>query len=169
MAKKIKNSELGRLDVPDFKAAEKSPITIVCDNIRSLNNVGSIFRTSDGFRVEQIILCGITACPPHRDIQKTALGATESIDWIYEASTLDAISTLKAKNTKCFALEQAKNSIPLDAFIYPDNQSIALVLGNEVEGVSQSVVDACDAVIEIPQYGTKHSFNVSVSHGICLW
>lgn len=169
MGVKIKNSELGRLEVNDFKQAKKSPIYIVLDNIRSLNNVGSIFRTADGFRVKKIYLCGITACPPNKEIHKTALGATESVDWIYKENTIDAIKELQENNVICYALEQAKDSISLDEFTYPKNNEIAIVLGNEVNGVQQEIVDLCNETLEIPQYGTKHSFNVAVSNGICLW
>jgi tRNA G18 (ribose-2'-O)-methylase SpoU len=169
MGRKIKNSELGRLDIEGFKNANKSPIYLVLDNIRSLNNIGSIFRTADGFRVNKIFLCGITACPPNKEIHKTALGATDSVEWEYVEDTLEAIKKLQKQNIQCFALEQAENSISLEDFNFPKNSEVALVLGNEVNGVQQSVVDACNKTLEIPQYGTKHSFNVAVSNGICLW
>jgi len=168
-SRKIKNSELGRLEVEDFKSASKSPIYIVLDNIRSLNNIGSVFRTADAFRVEKIFLCGITAVPPHRDIHKTALGATDSVEWAYAENTEDVIDLLQNDGVLCYALEQAEHSVSLEKFEYPKNKKVAIILGNEVEGVQQSIVSKSDYTLEIPQYGTKHSFNVSVSNGICLW
>lgn len=169
MNKKIKNEELGRLNITDFKSADKSPIYIVIDNLRSLNNIGSIFRTADAFRVKKIYICGISATPPHKEIHKTALGATESVAWEYFEKTEHCIRFLQQKSIECFALEQTKDSVSLDQFSYPTGKEIAIVLGNEVEGVQQAVVNLCEHAIEIPQYGTKHSFNVSVSNGICLW
>lgn len=166
--RKLKNSELGRMDTTQFKDSDKSPIIVVLDNIRSLNNIGSIFRTSDGLRVQKIYLCGITACPPNRDMHKTALGATESVDWEYREDSVALIKELQEAGVYCAALEQAENAIMLQDFPKTD-KTVAIVLGNEVKGVQQEVVDACDACIEIPQFGTKHSFNVSVSAGMCLW
>ena len=167
--KKLKTDELNRLSVSDFKNAGKNPIILVLDNIRSLNNVGSIFRTADAFRVEAIYLCGITAKPPHREIQKTALGATESVNWKYFEYPLTAIEELKCKAYKIISLEQVENSILLSKFIPISDASYALVLGNEVKGVSEDIIEISDHCIEIPQFGTKHSFNVTVSSGIALW
>ena len=167
--RKIKNSELNRLSVEGFKAAKKSPLIVVLDNVRSLNNVGSIFRSADAFRIQHIYLCGITATPPHKDIQKTALGSTEAVDWSYAKDTLAVVEKLQSVNVKVMAIEQAENATVLQDF-YPNNQSIyALVFGHEVKGVNQEVVDQCDGVIEIPQFGTKHSLNIAVSGGVVLW
>jgi tRNA G18 (ribose-2'-O)-methylase SpoU len=167
--RKLKNAELNRLDVDGFKKAEKNPIIIVLDNIRSLNNIGSIFRTADAFRIEAIYLCGITAQPPHRDIHKTALGATDSVDWKHFKTTGEAILELKSKNYKIIALEQADKSILLNLFSPDPNNSYAIILGNEVHGIEQKIIDLSDYCVEIPQFGTKHSFNVTVSNGIVLW
>ncbi len=167
--RKLRNDELGRLEVSEFKSVPKIPLIIILDNIRSLMNVGSVFRTSDAFIIKQIILCGITATPPHREIQKTALGATESVDWIYTEDSLEAVRILQAKDVKVYAIEQAENSIMLDQFLFDFTQEIALVFGNEVKGVRQEVVDAADGCIEIPQFGTKHSLNISISAGIVIW
>jgi tRNA G18 (ribose-2'-O)-methylase SpoU len=167
--RKLKNAELNRLDVDGFKKAEKNPIIIVLDNIRSLNNIGSIFRTADAFRIEAIYLCGITAQPPHRDIHKTALGATDSVDWKHFKTTGEAILELKSKNYKIIALEQADQSIMLNLFSPDPNNSYAIILGNEVHGIEQKIIDLSDYCVEIPQFGTKHSFNVTVSNGIVLW
>ena len=167
--RKIKNSELNRLSVEGFKAAKKSPLIVILDNVRSLNNVGSIFRSADAFRIQHIYLCGITATPPHKDIQKTALGSTEAVDWSYAKDTLAVVEKLQSVNVKVMAIEQAENATVLQDF-YPNNQSIyALVFGHEVKGVNQAVVNQCDGVIEIPQFGTKHSLNIAVSGGIVLW
>jgi|TARA_B100001094_G_scaffold57306_1_gene52784 tRNA G18 (ribose-2'-O)-methylase SpoU len=167
--RKIKNSELNRLSVEGFKAAKKSPLIVILDNVRSLNNVGSIFRSADAFRIQHIYLCGITATPPHKDIQKTALGSTEAVDWSYAKDTLAVVEKLQSVNVKVMAIEQAENATVLQDF-YPNNQSIyALVFGHEVKGVNQAVVNQCDGVIEIPQYGTKHSLNIAVSGGVVLW
>ena len=167
--RKIKNSELNRLTVEGFKAAKKSPLIVILDNVRSLNNVGSIFRSADAFRIQHIYLCGITATPPHKDIQKTALGSTEAVDWSYAKDTLAVVEKLQSVNVKVMAIEQAENATVLQDF-YPNNQSIyALVFGHEVKGVNQAVVNQCDGVIEIPQYGTKHSLNIAVSGGVVLW
>lgn len=167
--RKIKNSELNRLSVEGFKAAKKSPLIVILDNVRSLNNVGSIFRSADAFRIQHIYLCGITATPPHKDIQKTALGSTEAVDWSYAKDTLAVVEKLQSVNVKVMAIEQAQNATVLQDF-YPNNQSIyALVFGHEVKGVNQAVVNQCDGVIEIPQFGTKHSLNIAVSGGVVLW
>ncbi|MDC1230145.1 RNA methyltransferase [bacterium] len=167
--RKLKNEELERLDISEFKAAEKYPIIIVLDNIRSLNNIGSVFRTSDAFLIEKIYLCGITAKPPHNDIRKTALGSTETVAWEYAENTIDVIKTLKADSVKICAIEQAENATMLNDFKPQPNQKYAFVFGNEVKGVAQNVVNASDVVIEIPQYGTKHSLNISVSCGVVVW
>lgn len=160
--------ELNRKSTDEFKKAEKIPIIIVLDNVRSMNNVGSVFRTADAFLVEAIYLCGVTATPPHREIQKTALGATETVNWKHFETTIEAVQSLKNEGYKIYAVEQADQSIMLDKFT-PDSNKIALVFGNEITGVEQSVIDVCDACIEIPQYGTKHSLNISVSAGIVVW
>ena len=167
--RKLKNSELNRLSVESYKKASKIPLIVVLDNIRSLNNIGSVFRTSDAFLIEKIYLCGITACPPHRDIHKTALGATDSVSWEYKESTLDLVRELKANGIKVMSVEQAEHSVMLHDFEVSEDERIAVVFGNEVKGVQQEVVDQCDGCIEIPQFGTKHSLNVSVSCGVVLW
>jgi tRNA G18 (ribose-2'-O)-methylase SpoU len=167
--RKLENSELDRLSVDGFKAVTKTPLIVILDNIRSLNNIGSVFRTSDAFRIEKIYLCGITATPPHKDIQKTALGSTESVDWDYAENTEALVRTLQSKNVHVIAIEQAENATLLNKFSPKPNQTYALVFGNEVKGVSQDVVNLSDDVIEIPQYGTKHSLNISVSCGVVLW
>lgn len=167
--RKLSNAELNRLAPEEFKEAKKIPLVVVLDNIRSLNNIGSIFRTSDAFRIEEVFLCGITARPPHKDIRKTALGATESVAWRYFDSTLEALSELSAKNYKIAAVEQAENACDLNDFKIDCSSGLAVVFGHEIQGVAQEVVDSCDVVIEIPQFGTKHSLNVAVSAGIVLW
>ena len=167
--RKLKNSELDRLDVKQFKDADKTPVIIVLDNIRSLNNIGSVFRTADAFLIEKIYLCGITAQPPHKDIHKTALGATDSVAWEHAESTLDVLQRLKKENIKTIAIEQAENAVFLNDFKTKPNEKYALIFGNEVKGVSQEVVSASDVIIEIPQYGTKHSLNISVSVGVVVW
>ena len=167
--RKLENSELDRLSVDGFKAVTKTPLIVILDNIRSLNNIGSVFRTSDAFRIEKIYLCGITATPPHKDIQKTALGSTESVDWDYAQSTLELVKKLQSKDIQVLSIEQAEKATMLHEFTPKKNQKYALVFGNEVKGVSQEVVNNSDQVIEIPQYGTKHSLNVSVSCGVVLW
>ena len=169
MSRKLENSELDRLDVEGFKEAKKSPIIIILDNVRSLNNIGSVFRTADAFLVQKIYLCGITATPPHKDIRKTALGATESVDWEYRKDTLELVGELKQNGIKIVSVEQAKNAVMLHDYQVEADKTIALVFGNEVKGVSQEVVTASDAVVEIPQFGTKHSLNISVSAGIVVW
>jgi 23S rRNA (guanosine2251-2'-O)-methyltransferase len=167
--RKLKLDELNRVSVTEFKKQDKLPVTVVLDNVRSMHNIGSIFRTSDGFSVEQIYLCGITAQPPHREIEKTALGATQSVNWQYFETPLQAIEQLRANGYQIIAIEQAENSIMLNEFTPMANEKYALVFGNEVNGVSEEVMQQIDTCIEIPQFGTKHSFNVVVSAGIVLW
>ncbi|WCO02091.1 RNA methyltransferase [Psychroserpens ponticola] len=167
--RKLKNSELDRLNVDEFKLAEKTPLIIILDNIRSLNNIGSVFRTSDAFLVEKIYLCGITATPPHNDIRKTALGSTETVDWEYVEHTIELVDKLKTEGTSIISIEQAERATMLNDFKPKANQKYALVFGNEVKGVTQDVVNASDVVIEIPQFGTKHSLNISVSCGVVVW
>lgn len=160
--------ELGRKSIADFKEAPKTPLVVVLDNIRSMHNVGSVFRTADSFLVEKMYLCGYTPQPPHRDINKTALGATETVAWEYAATTVEAVQTLQAQGYKVYAVEQAEGAIYLDQFNLPA-QKIAIVMGNEVEGVADDVLDICDGCIEIPQLGSKHSLNISVAAGIIIW
>ncbi len=167
--RKLKLDELNRATVPEFKVGQKLPVAVVLDNVRSMHNVGSIFRTSDGFAVEQICLCGITGQPPHREIEKTALGATQSIEWSYYADVLTAVEKLRAEGYQIIAIEQAENSTMLDAFNPDPAQKYALIFGNEVNGVTDEVMYKTDTCIEIPQFGTKHSFNIVVSAGIVLW
>jgi tRNA G18 (ribose-2'-O)-methylase SpoU len=169
MHKKLQNEELNRISVDEFKTQDKTPIIAVLDNIRSLNNIGSVFRTADSFLLEAIYLCGITAQPPHRDIQKTALGATESVTWRHFETTTEAIKALKQDNYKIASIEQTENSIMLNEYTVNKNEKLAIVFGNEVKGVEQEVINNSDVVIEIPQYGTKHSLNISVSAGIVIW
>ena len=167
--RKLRNNELGRISVSTFKKTTKTLIIVVLDNIRSLNNVGAVFRTSDAFLIEKIYLCGITATPPHREIHKTALGATESVDWEYKENTLALVNELKVQGVVVAAIEQAENSVMLDEFSLDATKKIAIVLGNEVKGVQQEVVSTADYCVEIPQKGTKHSLNISVSCGVVLW
>jgi 23S rRNA (guanosine2251-2'-O)-methyltransferase len=167
--RKLKNEELDRLTIDEFKAAKKTPIIVVLDNIRSLNNIGSVFRTADAFLIKKIYLCGITAKPPHKDIQKTALGSTQTVDWEYVKDTESLVTTLKEAGVKVYGIEQTEQSVMLQDFIVDNQTEIAVVFGNEVKGVSQSVIDRCDGVIEIPQLGTKHSLNIAVSAGIVIW
>ena len=167
--RKLKNAELNRIDLDSFKQAPKIPLILVLDNVRSTHNVGSIFRTADAFRVKEIFLCGITATPPHRDIRKTALGATESVQWQYCENTIDVIENLQSKGIVVLAVEQAEGSTSLSDFNTLPDTTYALVFGHEVKGVSQEVVSAANAVLEIPQEGTKHSLNVSVSVGLVVW
>jgi tRNA G18 (ribose-2'-O)-methylase SpoU len=167
--RKLKNEELPRLNVEAFKEAKKTPIVIVLDNIRSLNNIGSVFRTSDAFLIEKIYLCGITATPPHKDIRKTALGATESVAWEHKENTVTLVEEYKVKGYQTLAIEQAEKAIMLNELAVDKTAKYMLIFGNEVKGVSQDVVDCCDNVIEIPQFGTKHSLNISVSAGVVIW
>lgn len=167
--RKLKLDELNRVSVDEFKTATKFPVAVVLDNVRSMHNIGSIFRTSDGFAVEQLCLCGITAQPPHREIEKTALGATQSINWAYYANVLDAITKLRDEGYQIIAVEQAEKSIMLNNFELVAGKKYALIFGNEVNGVSDEAMNNIDACIEIPQFGTKHSFNIVVSAGIVLW
>jgi len=167
--RKLKLDELNRASVSEFKKQEKLPIVVVLDNVRSMHNVGSIFRTCDGFAVEKIYLCGITGQPPHREIEKTALGATQSINWCYYADPLPAIDQLRGEGYTIIAIEQAERSIMLNEFEPEPGKKYALIFGNEVNGVSDDVMKVIDACIEIPQFGTKHSFNIVVSAGIVLW
>ncbi len=167
--KKKSLPELNRIDTKRYKEADKLPLIIILDNIRSMSNIGSVFRTSDAFRVEAIYLCGICSKPPHKEIHKTALGATESVAWQYFENTLDAIADLKQKGYKIVSVEQTHNSVPLQEFKPKAKEKIALILGNEVKGVEQSAINASDLCIEIPQYGTKHSLNIAVTTGIMIW
>ena len=167
--RKLKNSELNRLSVPEFKDADKIRVTVVLDNVRSLNNIGSVFRTADAFLIEKVMLCGITACPPHKDIHKTALGATESVDWEYYHETNDAIRDLKKKGYLIVAVEQTEESVSLDNFCMAQDEKYAFVFGHEIKGVQQEIVDLSDTSLDIPQFGTKHSLNISVCVGMVLW
>lgn len=167
--RKLLNSELGRKSIDQYKDSKKSAFLIVLDNVRSHNNVGSVFRTADAFLTKKIYLCGITARPPHRDIQKTALGATESVEWSYFESTVDAVRELKSEGYKIIGVEQTEGSVELQNVKIEKNRNYALVFGHEVSGVDQQVLDLCDICVEIPQFGTKHSFNIAVSAGIVLW
>lgn len=162
-------TEMGRIGREEFAASDKLPLTVVVDNVRSLHNVGSVFRTSDAFRVERVMLCGITATPPHAEIHKTALGAEDVVTWSYHSDTLEAVQELKREGYGVYAIEQVQDSIALQDFRTEPGKRYAVVLGNEVKGVQQQVVDACDGSIEIPQFGTKHSLNVSVTAGMVIW
>ncbi|MGN7721492.1 RNA methyltransferase [Chitinophaga sp. 22620] len=166
--RKLNMQELGRKTVAEFKAADKTPLVLVLDNVRSMHNVGSVFRTADAFLVRGIALCGYTPVPPHRDIQKTALGATETVEWQYFPTTVEAVQALKSQGYAIIAIEQAAQSVMLDAF-RPGEQPLALVFGNEVAGVDPAVMQLADGCIEIPQLGMKHSLNISVSTGIVIW
>jgi tRNA G18 (ribose-2'-O)-methylase SpoU len=167
--RKLENSELERKSIEAFKQAEKTPIIIILDDIRSLHNIGSVFRTSDAFLIEKIYLCGITATPPNKEIHKTALGATETVTWEHNKNVLEVIDNLKQEKVLVYAIEQVENAIFLDSFTPIENKKYALVFGNEVYGVSQEAIQLCDGCIEIPQLGTKHSLNISVSAGIVVW
>ena len=167
--RKLANKELARISIEEYKTGDKTPIIVILDNIRSLNNIGSVFRTSDAFRIEKIYLCGYTATPPNKDIQKTALGATDSVEWEHNEDIFEVINDLKKSEVKIYSIEQAENAIMLDEFEISTGQKTAVIFGNEVKGVQQEVINACDGVIEIPQIGTKHSLNISVSCGVILW
>ena len=166
---KLKNSELGRIEINEFKKTPKTPLIIILDDIRSLNNIGSIFRTSDAFLIEKIYLCGITACPPNKDIHKTALGSTESVDWEYSENIEDLVKNLQKEKIFIWSVEQADDSKKLGNLTISRNIKHALIFGNEVKGISQSVVNLSNDVIEVPQFGTKHSLNVSICSGILIW
>ena len=167
--RKLKVTELNRLDVEQFKASVKTPLAVVLDDVRSMHNVGSVFRTADAFRAEIVCLCGITSCPPQAEIHKTALGAEDSVEWKHYGSAMEAVQELHAAGFEVYALEQVEGSVSLNDFVPENGKKYAIVLGNEVKGVAQEVVDACDGALEIPQFGTKHSFNISVTAGIVLW
>lgn len=167
MSEKVILNQLGRISTDEYKMAAKMPVIIILDNVRSLHNVGSVFRTSDAFRIEQLVLCGITGTPPHKELHKTALGATESVDWVYENHTSEAILKLKEKDYTIYAIEQTKNSTLLNQTSLKNK--VAFIFGNEVSGVSDEVINMSDGVIEIPQFGTKHSFNVATTVGLILW
>lgn len=167
--RKLANNELNRLSIPAFKQAEKIPVVVILDNVRSLNNIGSVFRTSDAFLVDRILLCGITATPPHKDIHKTALGATESVEWKYYPETATAIEELRQENYHIVAVEQTEKSISLDRFSVKRNVNYAFIFGHEIRGVSQEIVDMSHTSLDIPQFGTKHSLNISVCAGMVIW
>lgn len=167
--KKLKNSELDRISVEEFKKSKKIPITILLENIRSAHNIGSVFRTADSFLINEIILCGISAQPPNKDIRKTALGSSESVEWKYEKNIEVAIQKLKDEGNKIISVEQTTNSISLENFKPSKNSKYAIIFGNEVNGIEQRTIDLSDMAIEIPQYGTKHSLNISVAAGIIIW
>lgn len=167
--RKLKVTEMGRMSVAEYRESDKQPIVVVLDHVRSLYNVGSVFRSSDAFRIESVVLCGITAQPPHPEIHKTALGAEDSVDWKYFSQTEDAVEWLQERGYVVLAVEQCEGSTMLQDFHPEPGKKYAIVLGNEVKGVQQEIVDMCDGCIEIPQYGTKHSLNVSVAAGIVLW
>lgn len=167
--RKLEMPELNRISIDEFKNSEKIPVIVVLDNIRSMNNVGSVFRTSDAFRVDKILLCGITAKPPHRDINKTALGADKSVDWEYHESILEAIKALKKDNFKIIGIEQTNESVDLNSFTIDNKKKFALIFGNEAFGLSDEILPELDLSLEIPQFGTKHSLNISVCAGVVLW
>ena len=167
--RKLANAELERKNIDEFKEAQKTPIIVILDDIRSLHNIGSVFRTSDAFLIEKIYLCGITATPPNKEIHKTALGATETVAWEYEKDILSVIEKLKAENVNIWSIEQTENAVMLNEFMPDIETKYALIFGNEVKGVSQEAINLSDGVIEIPQLGSKHSLNISVSAGIVIW
>jgi len=165
--RKLSNNELNRLSQAEFEHADKTPIIIILDNIRSLSNVGAMFRSADAFRIKELLLCGITACPPHREIHKTALGADETVRWRHFATTEEACQQMKVEGYRIFAVEQVENSTSLQEFPFEPNS--AFIMGNEVEGVSEEALTYCDGAVELPQIGTKHSLNVAVCAGIVMW
>jgi rRNA methylases len=167
--RKLSTTELDRKSVDEFKSSDKTPIVVVLDNVRSLNNIGSVFRTADAFLLESVYLCGISATPPHKEIHKTALGAEDTVQWRYFEDTLDACAALKNEGYVLLSVEQTEGSILLQNFPVEPGKKYALIFGNEVKGVQQTIINQCDGCVEIPQFGTKHSFNVSVSAGIVLW
>lgn len=167
--RKLENAELERLSVDEFKQSDKTPIIIVLDDIRSLNNIGSVFRTADAFLIEKIYLCGITATPPNKEINKTALGATDTVEWEYVADVTQLITQLKSENVQVMAIEQVEGAVFLQDFSWSGIKKLAIIFGNEVKGVSENAVNLCDGCIEIPQLGTKHSLNISVSAGVVIW
>lgn len=167
--RKLKITELNRISVEEFKAADKTPLIVILDNVRSLNNIGSVFRTSDAFLVKSVYLCGITATPPHKDIHKTALGSTDSVDWEYAADTLELVQKLKAEGITILGVEQTESSVPLQEFKAQAKKTYAVIFGHEVNGIDQEVLNHCDQALEIPQFGTKHSLNIAVSAGIVIW
>lgn len=169
MSRKLANSELDRKTVDEFKDSSKTPLIIILDNVRSLHNIGSVFRTADAFLIEKIYLCGITASPPHRDITKTALGATKTVAWEHRTNTSEVVEELQRSGIKILAIEQAENAVMLNDFAVESGEKYAVIFGNEVKGVQQELVNAADAIIEIPQLGTKHSLNISVSTGVVIW
>lgn len=166
---KLGIDEMHRLTVEEFRAAEKLPLTVVLDNVRSLNNIGSVFRTADAFRVEHIALCGITATPPHREIHKTALGAEDTVEWSYHEDASECVKVLKTRGYRIYAVELAHDSLKLDKDSVPTDRPVAIVLGNEIDGVQEDVMALCDGFLEIPQFGTKHSLNVSCASAIVIW
>ncbi|MCT3700666.1 RNA methyltransferase [Elizabethkingia anophelis] len=169
MVEKLKLEELGRVDIETFRQSEKIPVIVLLDDIRSMNNVGAVFRTADAFIIEKVVLCGITPQPPHREIHKAALGATESVDWYYENNVTDALQKLKSEGYKILAIEQTTGSIALNEQVISKEEKYVVIMGNEVDGVSDEALALCDGFIEIPQLGTKHSLNVSVCAGIIMW
>lgn len=169
MSKKLTTVEMGRMSVTEYREADKLPLVVVLDNVRSQHNVGAVFRTADAMRIERVLLCGICCCPPNQELHKTALGAEESVEWQYYKETLNAVQALKAQGYKVYAVEQAHDSVTLEEIAAQITPKTAVILGHEVFGVQQEVVDACDGCIEIPQYGTKHSMNVSVTAGIVMY
>lgn len=167
--RKLNVLEMNRISVDEFKKSKKNPLVVILDNVRSMYNVGSVFRTADAFRIEAIYLCGITSCPPHPEIHKTALGAEDAVDWYYHKEALETVKMLQQQGYEVLAIEQVEGSTMLQDFVAETDKKYAVVLGNEVKGVNQEVVDCCDGCLEIPQFGTKHSLNVSTTAGIVMW